>query len=144
MNNLKSVLDGARVLDGANQLADLKTQSLNANTNINTTSQDMIGHMELLVCAQVGTLGASSNAVLAVQESNDNSTFTNITSATLTLDTANSNQLLSVSWRHPDRKRYARLQLRPAIANATLLGAQAIRLQPKNGPVNTDASMTQV
>lgn len=145
MNNLKSVLDGARAMDGANLATDLKIQSLNANTNINTTSVDMSGHCELLVFGHVGTLGASSSAVLVVQESNEaNANFTTIANASISLNTANSTQMLSVNWRHPDRKKYARLQLQPAISNPTLLGAHTLRVQPTMGPVNIDSGMAQV
>lgn len=138
------VMDGARTLDGANSTPDLPHED-QANTTVNTTGFDMNDFMELLVNVNTGVVDASQVGGVYVQESNDNSTFANISGASVAWNGASSSNLsdwISVNWKHPDRKRYARLSGVFGATNSAAAGAVGLRVQPKGGPVSADGSMT--
>lgn len=140
MNQLK-VIDGARTLDGANSGIDLTPISVASANNRSGPGFDMSGHLELLVSVQAGVINTS--VVVVVQESNDNSNFTNISGASVNMTATNTHKVMSVNWKHPDRQKYARVNAVAAGGGASLIGVASLRVHPAD-VVDADDSVTAV
>lgn len=137
------VIDGARTLDGANFGCDLPPLSIASGNTRNSTGVDMSGHYELIANVEAGVVNTS--VAVTVQESNESAAnFTNITGAVVTMNTNNTSKVMSVDWKHPDRKKYARLQGITAGGGATLYGATTLRVAENAGPVSLDSSVVAV
>jgi len=141
------VMDGARTLAGATATADIPIANYaNANT-MNSTGVDMKDHFELLVALIGGVVTGTAVVTLYAQESNEAAAnFTNIASATATLTAAaesNLSKWISVNWKHPDRKRYARVSGVVSVANAAFYGALTLRVGPHGGAVTADGALTE-
>jgi len=52
-------------------------------------------------------------------------------------------KVIDVDWKHPDRKRYARVQNVVSVANAAIIGISTLRVQPKGGPMTADDSVAE-
>lgn len=136
------VMDGLRTLDGANAAIDITPLSRASGTTTNSTSADMSGHFEFLASVQAGVVNTS--VAVTVQESNEAAAnFANIATAVVTMNTTNTHKVISVNWKHPDRKRYVRLQGITAGGGATLYGAVGLRVQQCNGDVTADSSVVE-
>lgn len=107
----------------------------------NGTGVDTQGYADGMVILEVGTVsGTTPSMTVKIQESDDNSTFADITGATFTAVTAsNSSQVLRLSELNVTRKRYVRAVATisgttPSFAFSTivLLGENT------SGPVNND------
>ena len=140
------VMDGARTIDGANIGGDLSAENVAAST-VNATSVDMSspGHHELLVAISCGVLTGTGTLAVFVQESNEAAAnFTNIASAIQSFAATNDNtsKWISVDWKKPDRKRYARVVATTAL-NSTVYSALTLRVQPRQ-QVTIDGAMVAV
>jgi hypothetical protein len=142
------VMDGLRTVDGANAAVDIAIANYASGNTMNGTSHDMKDHFEFLVSAQAGVVTGTAVVTIVVQESNEAAAnFANVASAAVSFaNNANSNQakLISVNWKHPDRKRYARVQGLVTVANAAFYGVHAMRVAPHGGPVTADSALTGV
>lgn len=139
------VIDGARLVDAANNACDIVPLD-RTDATTNSTGVDMSGHEEFLVVAMIGLLDASHGLTIAIQESDEAAAnFTNITTPQNTVTTManNTTRVWSVDWRHPDRKRYARIQGIDDATNSALWGAQSIRAKPTSGPVTVDTDVIE-
>ena len=141
------VSDGARTLDGANYGLDIAPANYaNANT-MNSIGIDMVDFFEVMAMIQLGVIVGTAVVTVYGQESDDNSTFTNISGSSLAFtNAANSNQggVLAVNWKHPDRKRYFRVSGVVSVANAAIYGVSTVRVAPHGGPITKDTSVDQV
>ncbi len=137
------VMDGARTLDGANNGIDAPAVGATAGT-VNTTGVSMADHEELMVCLAVGVMTGTGTLAVAVQESNDDTTYTNISGALVSVaaDGDNTGYIIDVDWRHPDRMKYARVQAITA-NNTCFHSIQTIRLKNKQA-VTADGAVTEV
>lgn len=122
------VIDGLRTLDGANHKIDIPAQSVASGATVNGTSHDMSDHNELLAAFLGGAVTGAGSLACVVQESNEAAAnFTNVAGATVTITTANFGQLMSVDWRSPLRKRYARLSVTASV-NTVAVSAAGLRV----------------
>lgn len=140
------VIDGLRTVDGANATCDILPAD-RTNTTTNGTGVDMADFEELIAVAMIGTLDASHGQTIAIQESDEAAAnFANITSPDNTVHTSVTNTLhvWSVDWRHPDRKRYARVQVIDDATDSALTGVATMRCRPKGGVVTVDSNVTEV
>lgn len=143
------VIDGLKLVDAANNTPDVKAAD-RTNATTNSTGVDMSEHEELLAILHLGVVDASHGMTFAIQESDEAAAnFTNITTpvnTVLSIAAANSNtqRVLSVDWRHPDRKRYARVQGINDATNSALWAATTLRCRPKGGPVGVDDNVVEV
>lgn len=139
------VIDGLRTTDGANSGTQIGMISRTAGT-VNGPGVAMGGHFEALALVGIGSVAASTNCTYNVQESNDNSNFTNISGATTVFNAsaANLSRVIGIDWKHPDRKAYARLVQIVAGAGAVVGGGEILRVNQNAGPVNTEASTIPV
>lgn len=123
--------DGLRTANHANFVVDLPSQSVTAN--VNTSGVEMTNYAQLLVVGICNAITGSGVGNIQLQESDDNTNFTNVTNAALSFNSANTVKELAIDWRKPGRKRYARLQASNT-TNAATLVAVTNRLMPKNLP----------
>jgi len=143
------VIDGAKAIDGANLACDIDYQTLTVGgtANVESTSVDMSEFFELLAHITVDAVDAGCTLKVAVQESDEaDASFTNITGALaeFAAGAADDSVWMSVNWKHPDRKRYARLQAIVTGANTALLTAGTLRVQPHGGPMSVDTGVVEV
>lgn len=141
------VMDGMRTLDGANYGLDIPPANYaNANT-MNGTGVDMNDFFELIAIAQAGVIVGTAVATVAVQECDTSGgTYANVTGASVAFTAAaesNLCKIIDVDWKHPDRKRYARVQNVVSVANAAIIGVSTLRVQPKGGPMTKDTSVDE-
>jgi hypothetical protein len=136
------VAHGLRMNDGANAVSDIPPANYSAGT-VNAASVEMTDFNELLAVITAGVVASGGTAQLIVQESDESAAnFTNISGATATINNAsNTSALVSVDWKHPDRKKYARAQVITATA-ASFHGVATMRVQPIGGPVDEDDNVT--
>ena len=140
------VIDGARTLDGANNGLDIAPANYATGNTANSTGVDMSEFFELIAMVQAGVVVGTATVTVYAQESDDNSTFTNISGASVSfVNNADSNtgQVLSVNWKHPGRKRYARVSGVVSVANAAIYGVSTLRVQPHGGPMTIDSSVDE-
>lgn len=141
------VMDGMRTYDGANYGLDIPPANYaNANT-MNGAAIDMIDFFELIAIACTGVVTGTAVATVKVQECDTaGGTYTNVTDAEAVF-TANAEsnmcKVIDVDWKHPDRKRYARVQNVVSVANAAIIGISTLRVQPKGGPMTADDSVAE-
>jgi len=139
------VMDGLRTVGGATLELDIPPLSRATGTTVDGPAIDMAGHFELLALAQAGLIGASSSCSVVVQESNEPAAnFADVPGSTVILTASNTQKLVDVNWKHPDRKRYARLRMVTAGTSASLAGALTLRLNQCNGDVSKDGALTEV
>ena len=142
-------IDGASSIDPANNGVDLTPLDRTSGT-VNATSVDMSGHASLLGMMMAGVIDASTNVSLLIQESNEvAANFVNITSpstASGVLEAADDNQSLQVyvDWRHPDRKKFARLVGVVTGSGSALYGLWSIRLDALRNDGTVAADVTVV
>lgn len=139
-------IDGASSIDPANNGVDITPLDRTAAT-VNATGVDMSGHASFWGMMMAGVIDASTNVTLWVQESNEAAAnFVNITGASTVLETADDDQSaqLYVDWRHPDRKKYARLVGIVAGSNSALYGAFSLRLDALRNDGTVAADVTAV
>ena len=75
-----------------------------------------------------------------VQESDDNSTYTDVSGSSTAVTDADDNKLVKISVRRPKfKKRYARVHVTRATANSTVNAATAIVWDQADSPPDTDA-----
>lgn len=125
------VIHGAKVLDGTNYTPDIVYADRTVNTTVNSTAVDMVNHFELIVHLLTAVIDAGATVTVQLQESNESSAnFTNISGAIFTKTASHDNHSawMSVNWKHPDRKRYVRLQGFTAGANSGAYSASTIRM----------------
>jgi len=81
-----------------------------ATASANGTGVDTIGYQDAMLTLEVGTVsGTSPTLAIKLQESDDNSSFSDVTGATLTTVTATGNsQIMRISNLNTTRKRYLR------------------------------------
>lgn len=140
------VIDGLRTVDGANSGIDMAIQAIIAGNTVNGASHDMKDHFEFLAICINDDTDVGATLTFRVQESNDNSTFTNITgaSAAVASNTANTVELISVNWKHPDRQRYARVTATVSGANNGDCAVVGLRLQANAGDIDVDDNVAEV
>ena len=129
-------LNGARSMTN-DETSDIPIATYNDSTQ-NGAGLDMREFNELVAHLMVGVVVGSATLTAVVQESNDNSTFTNITNAAFTITADNDDnktEWLSVDWRHPDRKRYARAQTVAGGSQDHIHGLTTLRLAPRSDGV---------
>ncbi len=142
------VMDGARTLDGANSTCDIAHQTLTvgATAQANSAGVDMTNFFEVM--AHVNVLSTAAGCTLTVygQESDDNSTFTNISGSSQVIapSQANDSVWLDVNWKNPTRKRYFRVSALATGANAAILSAATLRVGPHGGDMTVDDSFDEV
>ena len=136
------VIDGARTLDGTNNGVDIPPANYANGNTMNSTGIDMKDFFELIGMVQAGVVIGTAQVDVYVQESNDDSTYTNITGAQVTVANTESNtgQVFSVNWKHPDRKRYARVSGVVSVANGAIYGVSTLRVQAHGGDMSVDSS----
>ncbi len=134
------VIDGLRTIDGANAAMDMNIQTITAVNTVNGSSHDMKNHFEFIAVCLNDATEAGATCTFVGQESNDDSTFTNISgsSAVIAADSANTVELIQVDWKHPDRKRYARVAAVVTGANTSIVGIVGMRVQAKGGDLSVD------
>lgn len=143
------VMDGARTIDGANSGTDIPYQTLTVGmtAQANSTGVDMSNHFELLATFLAPAVAAGCTLTCLVQESDEAAAnFTNITgaAATIAAGSANLAEWISVDWKHPDRKKYARLSMLATGANTATVAALSLRVNEGGGDVDADDNMTEV
>lgn len=139
--------DGMRTIDGANSAIDLAPLSRASGTTTNTTGVDVSGFQEFVAGLEAGAIGAASNVQMVVQESNESAAnFTNITGASVNINTTNQQKLIRVDCRNPDRKKFMRTQSITSGGNASVYGVFTLRLTPTgpNADQSADGAMTSV
>lgn len=110
-------------------------------TAINSTSVDMAGFDAVTFLANFGTLTATQVTSMKLQHSDDNSTFTDVTSgATAAMADADSNKQLAATYKRPT-KRYVRAVISRGTANAVLDGITAIQYRPRTLPTTQPAGL---
>lgn len=136
------VLDGARLIDSA--ASDIPAANYSAGTT-NSTALDMEDFNELIGILNAGVVVNTGVTTAYIQECDTSGgTFTNITDATMTINNASNTQAaISVDWKHPDRKRWARLSVVQATA-AAFHSASLIAVQSIGGPKDVDSNVTRV
>lgn len=139
------VMDGMRTLDGANYGLDIPPANYaNANT-MNGTGVDMADFFELIATAISGVVTGTAVATVKVQESDTlGGTYADVSGASQVFTAAAESNLckvISVDWKHPDRKRFGRAQNVVSVANAAFIGVSTLRVQPKGGPMTADTSV---
>ena len=141
------VMDGMRTLDGANYGLDIPPANYaNANT-MNGTGIDMNDFFELIATAMTGVVTGTAVCTVKVQECDTSGgTYADVSGAEATFtNNAESNlcKVIDVDWKHPDRKRYARVQNVVSVANAAIIGVSTLRVQPKGGDMTADTSVDE-
>lgn len=111
-------------------------------TAINCTSVDMAGFDAVTFVASFGALTATQVTGLKLQHSDDNSTFTDVTSgATAALADGDGNKQLAATYKRPT-KRYVRAVITRATANAVVDGVTAIQYRPRTLPTTQSSSVS--
>lgn len=127
------VIDGLATVDGANSKIDIPAQSVTAAATVNGTSHDMSDHNEFIAAFLGGAVTGAGVLTCKVQESNEPAAnFADVTDAVQTVSTSNALKLISVDWRKPNRKRYARLTV-TAATNTVAISAVAVRVNKRSG-----------
>lgn len=112
-----------------------------ATSSQNGTGVDTQGYRDAMVVLEVGTVsGTSPTLDVKLQESDDNSTFTDISGATFTQVTAsNSSQVKRLAELNVTRKRYVRAVATIAGTTPSFDFATEILLgESYKGPINND------
>lgn len=109
-------------------------------TDINCTSVDMAGFDAVTFVVLFGALTSTQVTTCKLQHSDDNSTFTDVTSgATSALDDADGNKMQVLSYKLPS-KRYVRVVIDRGTANAVVDGVVALQYRART--VNTTQGST--
>ena len=140
------VINGLRGVDGANSGMDIDIQAIVFGNTVNGAVHDMVAHFELLFLCLNDDVDAGATLVFHAQESNEAAAnFTNITGASVTVaaEVANTVELLSIDWKNPDRKRYARVCATVTGANNADVGAVGLRLQEHAGDKAIDTNVDE-
>lgn len=144
------VINGAKIgPDSANNTPDI-AHADRTNTTVNSAgvlmNDDLEQFAELIVMIDTGVMDASHTLNVHVQESDDNSTYTNISGASVALDEDDDNQVhvIDVDWKHPDRKKYARVSAISGATNSGAYGVRTLRVQPGGGNMDVDSVVTEV
>jgi hypothetical protein len=140
------VIDGLMTLDGANYKIDIPYQAVTAAATVNSTGVDMSAHSEFLAAFLGAAVTGAGVLTCLVQESNEAAAnFTNVTggasNAVTTISAANTLKVMSVDWRSPLRKKYARLSV-VAATNTVAVSAVGCRVSKKCGQ-SIDAAALQ-
>ena len=108
--------------------------------------QDMTGFQELLMV--LCNINTPSAIICVIQEGNEaGGSFDNITETQISITgpTANTVHLISVDWRNPKRKRFARIYCTKAGGGeAPTICAVGLRMIQFNGNLDTAANVTEV
>ena len=111
-------------------------------TAVNCTSVDMAGFDSVTFVACLGTLTATQVTSAKLQHSDDNSSFSDVTSgATANMADADSNKLLIASYKRPT-KRYVRLVVSRATANAVIDSVVAYQYRARTRPVTQSSTIS--
>lgn len=143
------VMQGAKTVDAANYLPDIKylTLTVGATAQANSTGVDMSEHFEFIAVCSAYAVAAGCTLTWYVQESDTvGGTYTNITGASVVCaaSAVNLSKWFTVNWKHPDRKRFARLSAIVTGANTATIAANSLRVNPSGGPVDISADVTEV
>lgn len=112
-------------------------------SDINCTSVDMAGYDAVTFIASFGTLTSTQVTSLKLQHSDDNSSFSDVTSgATSALADGDSNKLLVASYLKPT-KRYVRVVVDRGTANAVVDGVIALQHRARSIPVTQSSTVSQ-
>lgn len=111
-------------------------------SNINCTSVDMAGYDQVMFIASFGTLTATQGTGMKLQHSDDNSSFSDVTSgATAAMADGDSNKLLVAVYSRPS-KRYVRAVITRGTANAVVDGVIALQSRARSQPVTQSSSVS--
>lgn len=111
-------------------------------SNINCTSVDMAGFDQVTFIAAFGTLTATQVTGLKLQHSDDNSSFSDVTSgATTAMQDGDSNKILTATYSRPS-KRYVRVVVTRGTANAVVDGVFALQSLARAMPVTQSSSVS--
>lgn len=112
-------------------------------TAVNCTSIDMAGFDSVTFIAAMGTLTATQVTGMKLQESDDNSSFSDVTSgATAAMADADSNKILVASYKRP-AKRYVRAVLTRGTANAVIDAVFALQYRARSRPVTQSSTVSK-
>lgn len=141
---LKQLLDGVRPDDESNGLAI--DYAANSAGDVDSAGVLMQGFLEFLATLHLDVVDASTTLVFKVQESDDDTTYTDVpdaTSGTIAAATANEIRRIHVDWRHPDRKKYARVRCVVAGSNSADFSVDTLRGNAVGGDISKSASMIE-
>lgn len=123
--------------------AQVQNGAAAGTTNVTGSSVDSFGFDNVRFIASIGTLTATQVTALKIQESSDNSTFTDMTGgATAAMADGDSNKLLIADVYKP-AKRYLRPVLTRGTANAVLNCIIAESGLARRPPVTQDTTVSQ-
>ncbi|MBV6429787.1 MAG: hypothetical protein KIPDCIKN_04362 [Haliscomenobacter sp.] len=141
-----NIFNGMRFIDGANQGMDLgftNSNAARAGTGIDVKQGIDNGDFgEVHAFCVVQARGAAETITVALQESADNSNWSNVAGCTKTLDATNEVAGVGADWNHPDRLRYARVRCTVTGANESTYGAFTLRHRPKLGLKSVDSGFS--
>ncbi len=137
------VINGLETVDGANNKIDIPYQSVTAQ--VNSTGVDMSNHDEFLAAFLGAAITGSGTLTCLVQESDEAAAnFANVeggeSNAVATINAANMLYVMSVDWRGPTRKKYARLSVINA-TNAVAVSALGLRVGKRSAQDIDDAAL---
>lgn len=135
--------DGMRTAAGASCTVDITIQTLDSGNSVNGASHDMREHFEFIAVAIIGTI--TGTTTVRIQESDDNSTFTNISAAFENFASADDDtcHAFAVDWKNPARKRYARIQASHTGGGNSVLAACGLRISAHEGDLDDDDNVDQ-
>jgi len=129
---MMQVIDGARVIDGANNASDIPLATYPADTSTVSAAINMQepGHGELIVNGITGQHFDDGAAIFTVEESNEeNANFTGIPGGSAHAGQSNSSVWIAVDWINPERKKFARIKADTADGDV-VLSAVSLRVRP--------------
>ncbi len=135
------VIDGLRSQAHANSDLDLNVQPIVAGNTVNGAVHTIDGFGEFLALFTVDDVDTGATLIVKVQESNEAAAnFTNISGATKTIAAGSADiiEMISVDWKHPDRKKYARVTAQVTGANNADLSAVGLKMVPFGGAAGLD------
>lgn len=128
-----SILNAAKITRVSNAVAA-------GTTAVNLTSVDMSGYENATLLVSFGTITATAVTSIKLQESDDNSTFSDLAGSAVVVADTQSNNVAVVEIAHPN-KRYVRGVVVRGTANAVVDGASFLQYGAKKVPVTQSASV---
>jgi len=107
---------------------------------IEPTGIDTTGFSRVAFICPVGTIVATGTVTATIQTSSDNSTFADVSGATVALTDSDDDSLIALELNSPD-ERYVRLRIVRATANSDIDGVVALLGDPGTAPVTHDSSV---